>query len=48
MAHLEIRCVYVRLQNDRSVDFDGTATTSASLFIALSELLPKSLLFERT
>jgi hypothetical protein len=48
MAHLEIWCVYVCLQNDRTLKFDGTVTTSATLLIALSEVLPELLFFGHT
>jgi hypothetical protein len=48
MAHLEIWCGYASLKDDVAFVFDGAATTKAALFIARSEVLPKSPLFERT
>jgi hypothetical protein len=48
MEHLAIWCGYAPLENGVALVFDGTATTKAAPWIALSEVLPKSLLFEHT
>jgi hypothetical protein len=48
MAYLKIWCGYASLKDFVALVFDGTATTKGALLIALSEVLPKSPLFEHT
>jgi hypothetical protein len=47
-GHLETWCGYASLKDGLALVSDGTATAKAALFIALSEVLPKSPLFEHT
>jgi hypothetical protein len=44
-GHLEIWCGYPSLKDGVALAFDRTATTKTAVCIALSEVLPKSLLF---
>jgi len=48
MAHPEIWCGYASLKDGVALVFGGTLTTRTALFIALSEVLPESRLFEHT
>jgi len=48
MAHPEIWCGYASLKDGVALAFGGTLTTRTALFIALSEVLPESRLFEHT
>jgi hypothetical protein len=48
MTHLEIWCGYASLKAGAALVFDGTVAAKTAPFLALSEVLPKSPLFEHT
>ena len=48
LTRLAIRCGYGFLKNGVAFVFDGTAMAKTGLFVALSEVLPKSTLFEQS
>jgi hypothetical protein len=47
-GHLAIWCGYASLKDGGALVFDGTAAAKTALFIALSEVLPRSPVFEPT
>ena len=48
LARLAIWCGYGSLKDGVAFVFDGTATTKTGLFVALSEVLSKSTLFDQS